>query len=134
MNLRQANALLKAAQAKAAEMEIAVSVAILDEGGNLKAFSRMDGAWLGSIDVAMKKARTAVLFEIETQAVWEFCNPQGPAHGLESTNGGLVSFAGGMPVKGGDGRLLGSIGVSGGQVEQDLEIARTATAAFASAP
>jgi uncharacterized protein GlcG (DUF336 family) len=126
----QADALLKAAQSKAAEIGIAVSIAVLDTGGNLKAFSRMDGAWLGSIDVALKKAKTAVLFEVETQAVWEFCKPDGPAHGLESTNDGLITFAGGIPLKADEGRVLGAIGVSGGQVAQDLEVARAGLAAF----
>lgn len=96
----------------------------MDAAGHLKAFSRMDGAWLGSIDVAMKKAKTSVLFEVETQAVWELCKPDAQAHGLELTNDGLVTFAGGIPLKGADGQLLGSIGVSGGQVAQDLVIAR----------
>jgi uncharacterized protein GlcG (DUF336 family) len=127
-----ADALLWAAQSKATEMGIAVSIAVLDAGGNLKAFSRMDGAWLGSIDVALKKAKTAVLFEVETHAVWEFCKPDGPAHGMELTNDGLVSFAGGLPLKAKDGQLRGSIGVSGGQVAQDLEVARAALAAFES--
>jgi uncharacterized protein GlcG (DUF336 family) len=128
----QANELLSTAQSKATEMGIAVCIAILDAGGNLKAFSRMDRAWLGSIDVALKKAKTAVLFEAETQAVWEYCKPDGPAHGMELSNGGLVSFAGGLPLKTADGQLLGSIGISGGQVDQDLEVARAALAAFES--
>ena len=83
----------------------------------------MDGAWLGSIDVAMKKARTSVLFEAETQAVWEVCKPGAQAHGLERTNDGLVTFAGGIPLKAADGKLIGAIGVSGGQVDQDYEVA-----------
>jgi uncharacterized protein GlcG (DUF336 family) len=120
----EAEALIKAAKAKAADIGIAVSVVVLDFGGHLKAFSRMDGAWLGSIDVAMKKARTSVLFEMETQKVWEVCRPDAQAHGLELTNDGLVAFAGGIPLKGSDGQLLGAIGVSGGQVTQDFEVAR----------
>jgi uncharacterized protein GlcG (DUF336 family) len=97
---------------------------VLDFGGHLKAFSRMDGAWLGSIDVAMKKARTSVLFEMETQKIWEVCRPDAQAHGLELTNDGLVTFAGGIPLKAADGQLVGAIGVSGGQVGQDFEVAR----------
>jgi uncharacterized protein GlcG (DUF336 family) len=120
----EAEALIKAAKAKADEFGIAVSVVVLDFGGHLKAFLRMDGAWLGSIDVAMKKARTSVLFEIETQNVWEVCKPGAQAHGLELTNDGLVTFAGGIPLKAADGKLLGAIGVSGGQVAQDFEVAR----------
>jgi uncharacterized protein GlcG (DUF336 family) len=120
----EAEALIKAAKAKAADIGIAVSVVVLDFSGHLKTFSRMDGAWLGSIDVAMKKARTSVLFEMETQKVWEVCRPDAQAHGLEFTNDGLVTFAGGIPLKGSDGRLLGAIGVSGGQVTEDCEVAR----------
>jgi uncharacterized protein GlcG (DUF336 family) len=120
----EAEAVIKAAKAKAADVGIAVCVVVLDFGGHLKAFSRMDGAWLGSIDVAMKKARTSVLFEMETQEVWEFCRPDAQARGLELTNDGLVTFAGGIPLKASDGRLVGAIGVSGGQVAQDLEVAR----------
>jgi uncharacterized protein GlcG (DUF336 family) len=119
----QAARLIESAAAKAADIGIAASIAVLDAAGHLKAFSRMDGAWLGSIDVAMRKARTAVLFEIDTQSIWEVCKPDGQAHGIEATNGGLITFAGGIPLKDADGRLIGAIGVSGGQVAQDLEIA-----------
>jgi uncharacterized protein GlcG (DUF336 family) len=120
----RADILTKAAKAKAADIGIAVSIVVLDSGGNLKAFSRMDGAWLGSIDVAIKKARTSVLFEIETQQVWEICKPDAQGHGLELTNDGLVTFAGGIPLKSAKGVLIGAIGVSGGQVAQDFKVAR----------
>ena len=126
----RAENLIGAAKVKASEIGIAVSVVILDFAGHLKAFSRMDGAWLGSIDVAMKKAKTSVLFEAETQAVWEVCKPGAQAHGLELTNDGLVTFAGGIPLKAADGSLIGAIGVSGGQVAQDYEVARAVAAAF----
>jgi len=126
----RADTLTKAAKAKAADIGIAVSIVVLDSGGNLKAFSRMDGAWLGSIDVAIKKARTSVLFEMETQQVWEVCKPEAQAHGLELTNDGLVTFAGGIPLKAANGHLLGAIGVSGGQVAQDFEIAHAALKAL----
>jgi uncharacterized protein GlcG (DUF336 family) len=126
----QADALIKAAKAKAADIGIAVNIVVLDFAGHLKAFSRMDGAWLGSIDVAMKKAKTSVLFEMETQMVWEVCKPGAQAHGLERTNDGLVTFAGGIPLKAPGGQLLGAIGVSGGQVAQDFEIARAGSKAL----
>jgi uncharacterized protein GlcG (DUF336 family) len=126
----QAEALIRGAKVKAADIGIAVSIVVLDLAGHLKAFSRMDEAWLGSIDVAMKKARTSVLFAVETQAIWEVCKPDAQAHGLESTNGGLVTFAGGIPLKAADGQLIGAIGVSGGQVVQDFEIARAGAAAL----
>jgi uncharacterized protein GlcG (DUF336 family) len=90
----------------------------------------MDGAWLGSIDVAMRKARTSVLFEMETQTVWDLCKPGAQAPGLEQTNGGLVTFAGGVPLKGSDSGLLGAIWVSGGAVAQDFEIARASSLAL----
>jgi uncharacterized protein GlcG (DUF336 family) len=125
----QADQMARAAWAKARDIGIAVSVAVLDSGANLKAFSRMDGAWLGSIDVALKKARTAALFETETQAVWDVCKPDAQAHGLELTNGNLVTFAGGVPLKGADGTMLGAVGVSGGEVAQDYAIARAAASA-----
>jgi uncharacterized protein GlcG (DUF336 family) len=126
----QAEALIRAATAEAARLAVAVSVVVLDAGGQIKAFSRMDGAWLGSIDVAFKKARTSVLFEAETQLIWEVCRPGAQAHGLESTNDGLVTFAGGIPLRSSDGQLLGAVGVSGGQVVQDYTIAQVAVAAM----
>ena len=127
----EADLVLEAARAKAGQLGIAVSVVVMDAGGNLKALSRMDGAWLGTIDVAMKKAKTSVLFETETENLWQFAQPNGPAHGIESTNGGLVTFPGGIPLKTAAGKLLGAVGVSGGTVEQDREVARAGVAALA---
>ncbi len=121
---RHADSILEASRARASQLGLAVSVVVMDDGGNLKALSRMDGAWLGSIDVAIKKARTSVLFEMETQTIWQFAAANGPAHGIESTNRGLITFAGGIPIKSEAGKLLGAIGVSGGTVEQDYEIAQ----------
>ena len=103
---------------------------MLDAGARLKAFSRMDGAVLGSIDIAMRKATTAALFESNSEAVWEYCKPGAPAHYLELTNGGLAPFEGGMPLKSATGELVGAVGVSGGAVAQDFEIVRAAVAAF----
>jgi uncharacterized protein GlcG (DUF336 family) len=130
LTLEEGQAVLQAATAKAKEIGIAASVVVLDAAGHLKAFSRMDGAWLGSIDVAMKKAKTSVLFEMDTQIVWEVCKPGAQAHGLELTNDGLVTFAGGIPLKTPGGEPLGAIGVSGGQVSQDFEIATAGLTAF----
>jgi uncharacterized protein GlcG (DUF336 family) len=127
---RQARAVLLAGETKAAEVGVPVNIAVLDAGAHLKAFSRMDGAVLGSIDVAMRKARTAVLFEAPSEAVWDYCKPGAPAHALELSNGGLAPFAGGIPLWDPEGRLVGAVGVSGGAVPQDLEIAQAAVAAF----
>jgi uncharacterized protein GlcG (DUF336 family) len=109
---------------------VPVNLAVLDAGAHLMAFVRMDGAVLGSIEVALKKARTAVLFRCASEAVWEYCKPGAPAHGLELSNGGLAPFAGGLPIISASGELLGAIGVSGGAVGQDLDIAKAAIAAF----
>jgi uncharacterized protein GlcG (DUF336 family) len=127
-----AGTIIEAARETAAKRGIAASLVVCDAAGHLKAFGRMDGAWLGSIDVAMRKARTAVLFEMETQAIWELCKPDAQAHGLETTNGGLVTFAGGVPIRSATGQLLGAIGVSGGQVAEDYAVAQAAQAAFVS--
>jgi uncharacterized protein GlcG (DUF336 family) len=126
----QADALVKAAKSKADEIGVAASIAVLDFAGHLKAFFRMDSAWLGSIDVAMSKAKTSVLFEMETQSVWDISSPDAQAHGLERTNGGLVTFAGGIPLKASDGSLVGAIGVSGGAVAQDFAIAQAGALAL----
>jgi uncharacterized protein GlcG (DUF336 family) len=125
---RQAQAIVQAAEAKAAEIGVLVNIAVLDAGAHLKAFTRMDGAVLGSIDVATRKARTAVLFQVRSEAVWDYCKPGAPAPGLELSNGGLAPFAGGIPLHGPGGELLGALGISGGAVAQDLEIAEAAAA------
>jgi len=130
LTTRQAQTIISAAEAKAAAMGVPVNIAVLDAGAHLKAFSRMDGAVLGAIDVAKRKARTAVLFEANSEDVWEYCKPGAPAPTLELTNGGLAPFAGGIPLKSPDGAMQGAVGVSGGSVEQDLEIAQAALAAF----
>ena len=90
----------------------------------------MDGALLGSADIAIGKAKTAARFGMPTEAIGDFCKPGGTSPGLENSNGGLVVFAGGIPVQARDGRLLGAIGVSGGSVEQDLFVAKAATNGF----
>lgn len=126
----QAQAMIDAAVAKASEIGVPVSLVVLDGGANLKAFTRMDGAVLGAIDIAMKKARTAVLFDCNSEDVWEYCKPGAAAHNLELTNGGLAPFPGGIPLKGLSGELIGAIGVSGGAVPQDFEIATAAVSAF----
>ena len=121
------NIILAAAQ-KAEAIGISVNIAVIDTGTYLKAFLRMDGAVLGSIDLAMKKARTAALFEINSETVREYVKPGAPAEGLEFSNGILVTFAGGIPLKSAAGEMLGAIGVSGGAVPQDFEVAQAGAA------
>jgi uncharacterized protein GlcG (DUF336 family) len=130
ITLHQAQTAIAAAEAKANALGVPVNIAILDGSAHLKAFSRMDGALLGSIDIAVGKARTAALFGMSTEAVGEFCKPGGTSPGLEQTNGGLVVFAGGLPLADVDGSLIGAVGVSGGSVAQDLDIAEAAAAAL----
>jgi uncharacterized protein GlcG (DUF336 family) len=126
----QAHAVMAGAESKAREMGLPVVVAVLDAGAHLKALERMDGTVLASIDIAMRKASTAVLFQANSEAVWEYCKPGAPAPGLELTNGGLAPFGGGIPLKGPDGEIIGALGVSGGTVAQDVEVARAGYSAF----
>jgi len=128
----QANAAIAAARSAAGEIGVPMNVAVLDDGANLKAFTRMDGALLGSIDIAMGKAKTAALFGLNTEVIGEFAKPGGTSPGLENSNGGLVVFAGGIPVHGPDGRVIGAVGVSGGAVAQDYQVALAAVAAVES--
>lgn len=129
----EAEAAIAGGEAKARELGLAAIVAVLDAGAHLKSFRRMDGAVLGSIDIAIRKAKTAVLFEADSETVWEYCKPGAPAHALELTNGGLAPFGGGIPLRR-DGAVVGAVGVSGGAVEQDVQIAEAAAAAFAALP
>jgi uncharacterized protein GlcG (DUF336 family) len=127
---RQAEVIIAAGEAKAREAGLAMIIAVVDAGGHLKAFRRMDRSLLASIDIAIRKALTAVLFQTNSEAVWEFCKPGGSAPGLQLTNGGLATFGGGIPLVGRDGEVLGALGVSGGTVSQDVDIAQAAFAAF----
>jgi uncharacterized protein GlcG (DUF336 family) len=126
---RQAHAVIAAGEAKAEAMGVSVNIAVLDAGAHLRAFTRMDGAVLGSIDVALAKARTSVLFQTTSEAVWDYCRPGAPAPGLERSNGGLATFAGGVPLVSA-GVVIGAVGVSGGAVSQDLDIANAAAVAL----
>lgn len=125
----QAQTAIAAARKAAEAIGVPMNVAVMDDGVNLKAFARMDGALLGSIDIAMGKAKTSALFGLNTETIGEFSRAGGTSPGLENTNGGLVVFAGGIPLRGPDGRVIGAIGVSGGAVAQDYEVALAAAGA-----
>lgn len=112
--------LINAAIECANHMSIAVNIAIFDTGANLMAFQKMDGAPLGSIDVALKKARSAVLFETPTELLGKMVREH-QLDSLEQTNSGLILFAGGEPIK--QKSFIGGIGISGGTADQDKEIA-----------
>ena len=112
-----------AAKEKAEALEVPVNIAVVDAGANLKAFIRMDDSFLGSIDVAIKKAKTSRYFNINTGDLGKLTQPGGIIYNIELTNNGLVSFPGGIPIKNEQGKIIGAIGVSGGTIEQDHEIA-----------
>lgn len=124
MEITQTQALqaIDKATSKAIAIGVNANITVLDTAGHLTAFLRMDNAFLGSIDIAMGKAKTAMLFRMNSEEVGGFLNPENKTYGMVQTSGGLVGFKGGMPVKA-KGNTIGYIGVSGGSPEQDFEIA-----------
>jgi uncharacterized protein GlcG (DUF336 family) len=111
------------AMRKAEEINTLMNIAVVDAGGNLKAFVRMDGAWLGSIDISIRKARTARYFDMDTGDLGAASQPGGPLYNIEVSNGGLITFPGGIPIRDGNGEVVGAIGVSGSIVENDHTVA-----------
>jgi len=126
----RAETALEAALDKAEDLDLKMNVAIVDAGANLKAFLRMDGAWLGSIDIAIKKARTARLFDMNTGEIGELSQPGGSLYNIEHSNGGLITFPGGVPITDGDGEVIGAVGASGSTVENDHAVAEAGTEAL----
>ena len=120
ITLEQAETAVQAAKAIGTLMNIAV----VDAGANLTAFARMDGAWLGSADISQKKARTARYFDMPTGEIGKLSQPGGPLYNIEHSNGGLITFPGGIPIKNSDGEVIGAIGVSGSSVENDHTVAQ----------
>ncbi len=129
LTLEQANAAVAAGVTKARQIGAKMNVAVVDAGANLKAFARMDGAWLGSIDIAIRKARTARFFDMNTGEIGKLSQPGGPLFGIEHSNGGLISFPGGIPIQDKAGAIIGAIGVSGSTVENDHAVAEAGAAA-----
>jgi uncharacterized protein GlcG (DUF336 family) len=123
ITLEQAEQLSEAAKAKAREIGVPMNIAIVDEGANLVSFHRMDNAWLGSVDISIRKAKTARFFDMDTGEIGKLSQPGGPLFGIEHSNGGLISFPGGVVLRDATGKIVGAIGVSGGSVEQDHEVA-----------
>jgi uncharacterized protein GlcG (DUF336 family) len=122
ITLAQAQVLVETAMKKATEIDTLMNIAVVDAGGNLKAFARMDGAWLGSIDISIRKARTARFFDMNTGDVGALSQPGGPLYNIEVSNGGLITFPGGIPLRL-NGEVVGGIGVSGSRVENDHAVA-----------
>ena len=123
LTLEAAERILAAAKKKAAELGTRMDIAVVDAGGNLKSFARMDGAWLGSIDISIRKARTARWFDMNTGEIGKLSQPGGPLFGIEHSNGGLITFPGGVPLKDSKGEVVGAVGVSGSTVENDHAVA-----------
>ncbi len=124
IDLETAIKVVDAARKKAEEINTKMDIAVVDAGGNLKAFIRMDGAWLGSIDIAQKKARTARYFDMPTGEIGKLSQPGQPLYNIEVSNGGLITFPGGVPIKNASGEVIGAIGVSGSTVENDHTVAQ----------
>lgn len=130
ITLEQAQKIVEAAKKKAAKLKTKMDIAVVDAGANLKAFVRMDGAWLGSIDIAIKKARTARFFDMPTGDIGGLSQPGGSLYNIEHSNGGLITFPGGIPLKNAAGEVIGAIGVSGSTVEDDHAVAEAGAAAL----
>jgi len=130
LTVMQADKVISVALANAIKQGILVNIAIVDAGGNLKAFTRMDGAFLGSIDIAIKKASTARQFNMSTAALGAASQQGQSLYGIEVTNNGLVIFGGGELLKNKNGLIVGAIGVSGGTVEEDVNVAKAGVAAL----
>jgi uncharacterized protein GlcG (DUF336 family) len=122
VNLENAEKAIEAARKKAVELNTKMCIAVVDSGANLKAFLRMDDAWVGSIDIAIKKAKTACFFTMPTGQLGQLSQPGHPLYGIEHSNQGLITFPGGLPILD-NGVLIGAIGVSGSAVENDHAVA-----------
>jgi uncharacterized protein GlcG (DUF336 family) len=130
ITLNSAREIIAAAEEKATQIGQPMNIAVADAGGNLVAHVRMDGAWLGSIDISIKKAYTARAFDISTKDLATHSQSGGQFFGIHASNDGkIMIFAGGIPLKK-DGKVVGSIGVSGGSGDQDHEVAEAGAAAF----
>jgi len=130
ITLAQAEAAVAAAVAKSSEMGVKMDICVVDAGANLKAFARMDGAWLGSIDISIKKAKTARFFDMPTGTIGGLSQPGGPLYNIEHSNGGLITFPGGLPLTNAAGEVIGGIGVSGSSVEDDHAVAEAGAEAM----
>ena len=130
ITLEQAQKIVDAAIQKSKELNVKMDIAVVDAGVNLTAFARMDGAWIGSIDIALKKAKTARYFNLDTGVIGTLSQPGGSLYNIEHSNGGLITFPGGVPIKDSAGEVIGAVGVSGSTVEDDHAVAQAAANAI----
>ncbi len=130
ITLKDAKRIIEAAEKKAAEIGQPMNIAVADQGGNLISHVRMDGAWLGSIDISIKKAYTSRAFDIATKDLATHSQSGGQFFGIHASNDGkIMIFAGGIPLKQ-DGKVVGAIGVSGGSGDQDHAVAEAGVASL----
>ena len=130
ITLAQAEVVVMAAKEKAADIKTKMNICVVDSGANLVAFVRNDGAWLGSVDIAIKKAKTAVFFQMDTSDLSPLVQPGKPLFNIEHSNGGLITFPGGVVIKDENGDVIGAIGVSGSTVDDDNKVAKAGVEAF----
>jgi uncharacterized protein GlcG (DUF336 family) len=130
ITLAQAEKIIAVAQEKSKAIDTKMNIAIVDAGANLVAFARMDGAWLGSLDISIKKAKTARFFDMNTGVIGELSQPGAPLFNIEHSNNGLITFPGGVPIKDAEGNVIGAIGVSGSSVENDHTVAEAGALAL----
>jgi uncharacterized protein GlcG (DUF336 family) len=131
LTLDDAKRVIAAAERKAKELEQPMNIAVADAGGNLVAHVRMDEAWMGSIDISIKKAFTSRAFDVSTKDLAKLSQSGGQFFGIHASNDGrIMIFAGGVPLKRA-GKVVGAIGVSGGSGEQDHAVAEAGATAFA---
>lgn len=130
ITLGQAEKAIAAAKQKSTTLDTKMNIAIVDAGANLVAFGRMDGAWLGSLDISIKKAKTARYFDMNTGVIGELSQPGQPLFNIEHSNDGLITFPGGVPIKNASGDIIGAIGVSGSSVENDHAVAEAGATAL----
>lgn len=130
VRLADAQRVIAAAQKKAEAIKQPMNIAVADAGGNLVAHVRMDDAWIGSIDISIKKAFTARAFDLATKDLATHSQSGGQFFGIHASNDGrIMIFAGGIPLQQ-DGKVVGAVGVSGGSGEQDQSVAEAGAAAF----
>ncbi len=127
---KQAQVVLEAALKKAEEIKTKMDIAVVDAGANLKAFIRMDDAFLGSIDIAIKKAKTARMFNMPSGDLGKLSQPGASLYNIEHSNNGLITFPGGVLLKNKEGVIIGAVGVSGSSVEDDHAVASAGAAAI----
>ncbi len=131
LTLDQADAIVAACRAEADTVGQPMNIAVVDDGANLVAFASMDGTKLIGVDIAQRKALTAVYFHTDTRDLVDLVQPGAPLYGIEATSGGrLVVFGGGVLLRDAEGEIVGGVGVSAGSVEEDHQVAEAGRKAY----